>query len=126
MGPCLYGVPQGSVLGPLLTIIYTSKIGPLLTAISLLGHLYADDIQGYLYCPASNATAAILAISKTLGVLESWMSTNCLRLNSSKTQFIWFGTRQQLAAAIPVYLSFTSPLIWCIERVLSPAALLSA
>src|SRR6218665_164453 len=31
-----------------------------------------------------------------LGILETWMSTNCLRLNPSKTQFIWFGTRQQL------------------------------
>ena len=45
----------------------------------------------------SNATAAVLAMSKTLGVLETWMSTNRPRLNPSKTQFIWFGTRQQLA-----------------------------
>ena len=32
-----------------------------------------------------------------LGVLETWMSTNRLRLNPSKAQFIWFGTLQQLA-----------------------------
>ena len=56
-----------------------------------------NDIQAYLYCPASNATAAVLAINKTLDVLETWMSTNRLRLNPSKTQFIWFGPRQQLA-----------------------------
>src|SRR6218665_1572015 len=92
-----YGLPQGSVLGPLLYIIYTSEIGPLLTATSVLGHLYADDIQAYLHCPASNATFAVSAISKTLDVLETWMSTNRLRLNLSKTQFISFGTRQQLA-----------------------------
>src|SRR6218665_2680990 len=97
MGPCPYGLPQGSVLGPFLYIIYTSEIGPLLTATSVLGHLYADDIQAYLHCPASHATSAVLAISKTLDVLETWMSTNRLRLNPSKTQFIWFGTRQQLA-----------------------------
>src|SRR6218665_3769127 len=95
--PAPYGLPQGSVLGPLLYIIYTSEIGPLLSATSVLGHLYADDIQAYLHCPASNATSAVLAISKTLDVLETWMSTNRLRLNPSKTQFIWFGTRQQLA-----------------------------
>ena len=32
-----------------------------------------------------------------MGALEAWMSSNRLRLNSAKTQFIWLGTRQQLA-----------------------------
>src|SRR6218665_859866 len=40
--------------------------------------------------PTYTATAAVL------DVLETWMSTNRLRHNPSKTQFIWFGTRQQL------------------------------
>src|SRR6218665_1126493 len=84
MGSCPCGLPQGPVLSPLLYIIYTSEIGPLLTATSVLGHLYADDIQAYLHCPASNATAAVLAMSETLGVLETWMSTNRLKLNPSK------------------------------------------
>src|SRR6218665_1188321 len=78
LSACPYGLPQGSVLGPLLYIIYTSEIDPLLTATSVLGHLYADDIQAYLHCPASNATSAVLAISKTLDVLETWMSSNRL------------------------------------------------
>jgi len=103
MGTCPCGLPQGSVLGPLLYIIYTSEIGaiirPLLTATSILGHLCADDIQAYLHCPASNASSAVLAMSK--GVLETWISTNRLtrglRLNHSKAQFIWLSSRQQLA-----------------------------
>src|SRR5688572_21728971 len=36
-------------------------------------------------------------MSLALGALEAWMSSNRLRLNPSKTQFIWLGTRQQLA-----------------------------
>ena len=44
----LYGLPQGSVLGLLLYIINTSEIDALLAATSVLGHLYADDIQAYL------------------------------------------------------------------------------
>src|SRR6218665_2429156 len=96
MGHCPHSPFQGSVLGPLLYIIYSSEIGPLFTATSVLGKQDADDIQVYLCSPASNATAATLAMSKTSGVLKTWMSTNHLRLNPSKTQFIWFGTRQQL------------------------------
>ena len=95
--PAPYGLPQGSVLGPLLYIIYTSEIGSLLTASAVLGHLYADDVQAYLHCLATNATDAVRAMSLALGALEAWMSSNRLRLNPSKTQFIWLGTRQQLA-----------------------------
>src|SRR6218665_25856 len=41
--PAHHGLPQGSVLAPLLYIIYTSELGPLLTDCALLGQLYADD-----------------------------------------------------------------------------------
>src|SRR6218665_3467527 len=39
---------------PLLYIIYTSELGPLLTAHAVPGQLYADGIQAYLHCLASN------------------------------------------------------------------------
>src|SRR6218665_2129848 len=42
--PAPYGLPQGSVLGPLLYIIYTSDIASLLTSQAMLGQLYADDV----------------------------------------------------------------------------------
>jgi len=60
------------------------EIGPLLTATSVLGHLYADAIQAYLHCTMSNAIAAVSTMSKTLGVAGTWISTNRLRLNPSK------------------------------------------
>ena len=95
--PALYGLPQGSVLGPLLYIIYTSGLASLLAEHAVLGQLYADDIQAYLHCLSSNATSAVRAMSRTLDALGMWMSSNRLRLNSAKTKFIWLGTRQQLA-----------------------------
>ena len=41
------GLPQGSVLGPLLYILFTAEIGSLLASYSLLSHSYADDVQAY-------------------------------------------------------------------------------
>jgi len=48
-----YGLSQGSILGSLIVIVYTSEIGSLLTATSELGHLYADDVQSLLHCLAA-------------------------------------------------------------------------
>src|SRR6218665_3559139 len=94
MGNCF---PQGSVLGLLLYIICTSELGSLLAAQNVLGQLYADDIQVYLHCLASNAIAAVRAMTLATGALVALMSSNRLWLNPSKTQYIWMGTRPQLA-----------------------------
>src|SRR6218665_432418 len=53
--PTPFGLPQGSVLGPLLYILFTAEIGSLLASCSLLSHSYADDVQAYKHCLASDA-----------------------------------------------------------------------
>ena len=53
----------------------------MLASYSALAHLYADDVQAYLHCFASDAIAATLSMSFIMGALESWISSNRLRLN---------------------------------------------
>src|SRR6218665_291029 len=95
--PIPFGLAQGSVLGPLLYILFTAEIDSLLASCSLLSHSYADDVQAYKHCLASDVRSAILSVSRATGLLNEWMSSSRLRLNPLKTQCIWLSTRQQLA-----------------------------
>jgi len=94
--PIKLGVPQGSVLGPLLFILYTADIPTLFSNHRATGHLFADDVQAFVHGPPSDQLLLTGYIETLSQDLHRWMSSNRLSLNSSKTQFIWFGTPQQL------------------------------
>ena len=94
--PVQFGIPQGSVLGPLLYILLTVDISRLFAKYSASGHLSADDIQAYVHGPSSQFLDITSSIASLAADLDSWMSSNRLSLNPSKTQLIWLGTRQQL------------------------------
>src|SRR6218665_3069916 len=114
--PVQFGVPHGSVLGPLLYILFTADISRLFPKYYASGHLYADDIQAYVHGPPSQFLDITSSIASLAADLDSWMSSNHLSLNPSKTQLIWLGTRQQLlkldfaliAAQFPQFTFLTS------------------
>ena len=90
------GVPQGSVLGPLLFLFYSADV-PLIAACNSLGiHCYADDGQLYFHGKAGESANITTRITNCIEEIDGWMSSNRLKLNSEKTQFIWIGTSQQL------------------------------
>jgi len=89
--PAPYGLPPRVYPGPLLYIIYTSDIAFLLASQAMLGQLYADDVQAYQHCLASDALLAVSAMSRTMEALGSWMSSNRLRLNAIRRNLFGSG-----------------------------------
>ena len=95
--PIQFGVPQGSVLGPLLYLLYTSDLSAILNSGGLSAHLYADDTQAYIHGPVNSQISLVQTILQVQDFLSSWMSSNRLCLNNNKTQLIWLGSKHLLS-----------------------------
>jgi len=87
--------------------MYTTPLSTLISSLSLNHHLYVDDTQLFLSFYQSNHNSSITQLQKALQAISSWMSANLLTLNTSKTEFLHIGLKQQLAELTPVSSSRT-------------------
>ena len=77
------GVPQGSVLEPLLFVLHMAEICSIIAAHELFHHCYADDTQICFYCHQSECAAQKCKVLSYIDVIADWMAINKLHLNPS-------------------------------------------
>jgi hypothetical protein len=90
------GVPQGTVLSPLLFSIYTSSLAHIAASHSVSQRQYADDTQLYVELSSQSHSADLSHLETCLFSLNAWFCHNGLSLNPDKSEVVLFGTRQRL------------------------------
>jgi hypothetical protein len=114
------GVPQGSVLGPILFNICLAELAELLDMTGLKYHIYADDVIVYSGFNSGNIGKVFTEMQSVLHTVDNWMLNNNLMLSPSKTSGHVLHTKRTQVPHLPelvlngliVNVSAEEPLRW--------------
>ena len=88
------GVPQSSVLGPILFLLYMADVTQIVMMHGISFHSYSDDSELYLHAKTDEIALTLPRVASCIDAIDRWMSSNRLKLNSDKTHH----TRLEAAA----------------------------
>ena len=86
--PVQSGVPQGSVLGPILFTMYIKPLSAIIDSHSIIHHSFADDIQLQMSAPPDGISELLHFMQSCISDEKAWASANMLKLNDNKTELM--------------------------------------
>ena len=86
--PVHSGVPQGSVLGPMLFTMYIKPLSAIIDSHSIMHHSFADDLQFQMSAPPDGISELLHSMQSCIGDVNAWATANMLKLNDSKTELM--------------------------------------
>ena len=88
-----WGMPQGSVVGPEMFVVYSAPIEDIISKHNLESMSYADDTQLYVVIKLSNRVSTLSNLENCLHDIRTWLSENKLLLNDAKTELLHVKSR---------------------------------
>ena len=111
-----FGVPQGSVLGPLLFLLYINDINQSINTEKTFYHLYADDT--IIIQSSEDPEQLKTCLDQQLSEISNWFHNNKLSVNTTKTEVIFFGKSNKIQECKSLsHLSFQNNDLECKEKV---------
>ena len=106
------GVPQGSIIGPLLFVIFINSLPSCVTGTGSKVHMYADDTM--IMFRGSNTNELQKVMNRGLDQVANWLQHHKLTLNANKTKFMIVGTQRRVSVFYNIQISINR---YSIERV---------
>ena len=86
--PIHSGVPQGSVLGPILFTMYIKPLSAIIDSHSIMHHSFADDLQLQMSAPQDGISELLHSMHSCICDVKAWANANKLKLNDNNTELM--------------------------------------
>ena len=112
--PVHSGVPQGSVLGPILFTMYIKPLSAIIDSHSIIHHSFADDLQLQMSAPPDRISELLHSMQSCISDVKAWSTANMLKLNDSKTELMLVTSkRSKHLHNLPTSITIGNVVVFC-------------